>query len=427
MTPNNPEFAKVRWFSDGDDIRIGMDISKVDKKKRMVYGWATLDNVDTEGDLLTKEASLDAFTRSRRNLREMHKKDSAVGRIVSFKEDSFRAPDGEIYNGIFVKVRVSEGAEDTWKKILDGTLNGFSIGGRVVEDEEIFTKSGAAIRKVLKYDLNELSLVDNPGNQYSDFTNIFKIRKSPDGSVTSVTGMLEDHKVLNVYYCDADQIVKESPDEQLQCPVCDEVMLNIGLVEDIGDREGKVKSLLTKAIGGGGENYMTKDKKQEESLETVETGHEAGDVSEIPTSGEFADGAGEATAHEPEVNEVEDGDDELEKKFNDFHNDIRKIIEKSSEDAEARMVELTKTIDKANALVIEKTSELEKRYSELDEKLTRTENKIAAVERTVEKINSGGALQKSVDSTNDEQTEEKQEDLWEGSAFSVGQVVRQLS
>src|SRR5688500_2667653 len=106
------ELTKATFDIKGETLRMGMDFSKVDKKGRMVYGWATVDNVDTENDVVTAEASADAFSRSRMNLREMHKKDSAVGRIVSFKEDEFRAPDGNMHRGIFVKVRVSEGAED---------------------------------------------------------------------------------------------------------------------------------------------------------------------------------------------------------------------------------------------------------------------------------------------------------------------------
>ena len=60
------KFAKTRWQTDGNEIRLGMDFSKVDKQRRMVAGWATLDNVDTENDVVTAEASLDAFSRSRR-------------------------------------------------------------------------------------------------------------------------------------------------------------------------------------------------------------------------------------------------------------------------------------------------------------------------------------------------------------------------
>src|SRR6478736_9184303 len=177
---------KARWAAEENTIRIGVDFSKVNKQKRLVSGWATLDNIDTEGDIVTAEASLDAFSRARGNLREMHKKDSAVGRVVSFKEDTFRAPDGKIHKGIFVTARVSEGAQDTWLKVLDGTLSGFSIGGAIVDSEEDWTKDGSEkIRKVTKYDLTELSLVDNPGNQ---FANVFHIQKSADGSVTSISG-----------------------------------------------------------------------------------------------------------------------------------------------------------------------------------------------------------------------------------------------
>src|SRR4051812_23822613 len=95
------EIAKAQWASDGDRLKIGVEFSKVNKSKRLVSGWATIDSIDTENDQVTAEAALDAFSRARGNLREMHKKDSAVGRVVSFKQSDFRAPDGKVHKGIF--------------------------------------------------------------------------------------------------------------------------------------------------------------------------------------------------------------------------------------------------------------------------------------------------------------------------------------
>lgn len=81
--------SKAHWSSDGNDIKLSMPIAKVDKERRIVSGFATLDNVDRQGDIVPTEASLKAFKTFRGNLREMHQQ-IAVGKVVSFKEDKDR-------------------------------------------------------------------------------------------------------------------------------------------------------------------------------------------------------------------------------------------------------------------------------------------------------------------------------------------------
>jgi len=418
------QFGKARWSIDKETLRMGMDFSKVDKKRRMVYGWATLDNVDTDNDVVTADASADAFARSRGNLREMHKKDSAVGRVVSFKEDTFRAPDGNEYRGIFVKVRVSEGAENTWKKVLDGTLNGFSIGGDIEEAVEDFAKDGSTkIRKVIKYNLNELSLVDNPGNQYSDITNVFKLRKSADGSVTSVSGMVEDVRMLNVFYCQEDGITKEVAGEFYLCPVCDNQMTFVDYIEDAGDREGKVSNLITKFVGGGGENMrLKKTINDPERDESEETGNETGDPQEVPTparTDEVDEVSPEEDQEPKEVTEVHDAADELTKTLGTLKKDISEILNKSSAEHAEKIAALEEIVKSATAEFNKKASELDAKVTELDKNLGITKSKLNALESGLEKMNSAGALKKSVDSDKNPTELEQKNDPWDGSALSL--------
>ncbi len=124
-----------------------MPLSKIDKANRIVSGWASLDNPDTQGDVVLKEANQSAFARFRGNIREMHQP-IAVGKMISFKEDSFYdTKSGKFYNGIFVDVYVSKGAESTWEKVLDGTLSGFSIKGNILDHETQFVKDAGDGRK----------------------------------------------------------------------------------------------------------------------------------------------------------------------------------------------------------------------------------------------------------------------------------------
>jgi phage head maturation protease/DNA-binding protein H-NS len=417
------KFAKARWETNGNEIHLGMEFSKVDKQRRMVAGWATVDNVDTEGDVVTAQASVDAFQRSRRNLREMHKKDSAVGRIVSFKEDTFRAPDGKTYNGIFVKVYVSKGAQNTWEKVLDGTLNGFSIGGNIIEAEEDFNKAtGEKIRKVTKYDLNELSLVDNPGNQYSDFTNVFKIRKSADGSVTSLTGMIEDTKILNVFYCDHDSISKESANDSYSCPVCEELMVNIGFAEDGSDREEKVSTLVTKYISEGGVNMLKKNKNEEVDGDKNVSQDSGGNPLDYVNDedAKLADPTQDVDGEEEteDVDEVGDEGEEIQKRIDSLKTDIAEILSKSSAQTAEKLEALEKTIGETRELLDQRFEQLEKRYTTIHTDLETTKSKQADLERSLSKINSGGAFKKSADLDEPAEPVQKSDNTWNG-AFSV--------
>ena len=129
---------KAHWITEGDNVRFTMPIGKVDKERRIVSGFATLDNVDKQNDVITSEASMNAFAKFRGNLREMHQP-LAVGKVVSFKEDRYFDPNTKkFYNGVYVSAYVSKGAQDTWEKVLDGTLTGFSIGGSITKFDDTY-------------------------------------------------------------------------------------------------------------------------------------------------------------------------------------------------------------------------------------------------------------------------------------------------
>ena len=53
----NMEMKKALWSTDGDTFSLSMSISKVDKVRRLVFGWATVDNPDLQNDVVTFEAS----------------------------------------------------------------------------------------------------------------------------------------------------------------------------------------------------------------------------------------------------------------------------------------------------------------------------------------------------------------------------------
>ena len=110
---------KAHWVTEGDSVRFSMPIGKIDQERRIVSGFATLDNIDKQNDIVTTEASMTAFKKFRGNLREMHQP-SAVGKVVSFKEDRYFDPETKkFYSGVYVSAYVSKGAQDTWEKVFD--------------------------------------------------------------------------------------------------------------------------------------------------------------------------------------------------------------------------------------------------------------------------------------------------------------------
>jgi hypothetical protein len=146
--------------------------SKVDKAKRTVWGIAQSEDVDSQDDLLSFEASVDAFGSWAGNIREQHDNTKAVGKAIDVIAD----PDTR---RITVGAQISLGAEDTWLKVLDGTLTGFSIGGQILESEYVHSdKLDRSIRQVSKYELYELSLVDVPANAHCVITAVEKRGKS---------------------------------------------------------------------------------------------------------------------------------------------------------------------------------------------------------------------------------------------------------
>ena len=317
---NSMDISKAHWVSDGNIVRLSMPIAKVDKERRMVSGFATLDNVDRQGDIVPSSASVKAFEKFRGNIREMHDDKKAVGKLVSFKEDSFYDQEtNKIYKGVFVSAYVSKGAQDTWEKVLDGTLTGFSIGGSVRDYEDTYNEElDKSIRIIKEYDLFELSLVDNPANQYA---NVISIEKGHTG------GYLSKALIENVFWCSEDDIVQLSAGSTSDCPRCDKGMNNIGFVEtNDAEKAEVVKSLLSTIKNDVKEvskmdNETTETAPAEEAAETVEEIVEVADA-EVEKSYSEDDAKKAETMTVTEAASTEDDEEEDTEKSMDEEDDM---------------------------------------------------------------------------------------------------------
>ena len=257
---------KAHWTTDKDSVRLSMPIGKVDIERRMVSGFATLDNIDKQDDIVTTEASLQAFKNFRGNLREMHQP-SAVGKIVSFKEDKYFDPNSKkFYSGVYVSAYVSKGAQDAWEKVLDGTYSGFSIGGNIKSWDDAYNADmDKAIRIIKDYDLYELSLVDSPANQFASIISVEKVNGHNVISGASVDAVIE-----NVFYDSENGIVLVSDSETAESPVSGKNMENIGFVEKSDDEKANMIKFLVDSAKGISTIKITKEvNKMTEATEAV--------------------------------------------------------------------------------------------------------------------------------------------------------------
>ena len=237
---------KAFWTTDGDNVRFSMPFGKVDQERRIVSGFASLDNLDKQGDIVTTEASISAFSKFRGNIREMHQP-SAVGKMINFKEEKYFDPETKkFYKGVYVSTYISKGAQDAWEKVLDGTYTGFSIGGRMNKWDDAYNEElNKTIRVIKEYDLVELSLVDSPANQFASIMSVEKV----DGQ-SVIKGENLDTVIENVFYDKENGIILTSEEDSQVSPISGEEMKNIGFVEkNDKDKADMIKFLVDSAKG----------------------------------------------------------------------------------------------------------------------------------------------------------------------------------
>lgn len=373
---------KAHWTTDGDNVRFSMPIGKVDQERRIVSGFATLDNIDKQGDIVTTEASIEAFKKFRGNLREMHQP-AAVGKVVSFKEDRYFDPkEKKFYSGVYVSAYVSKGAQDTWEKVLDGTLTGFSIGGNITKSDDMYDdKIDKSVRIIKEYDLHELSLVDNPANQ---FANVISIEKGQLG------GFLAKAVVDTVYWCSSDDIVRLSKEVDESCPSCNGTMKNIGFVEDQNDTE-TLKFLVDSAKG-----IRTIKMTKEENPMTEETNVVAEAVADAAPVVDNVEVAPEAPAEAPAevvADVVADAPAEVVA-------DAAPVAEPVVEAAPVADAPVVDAAEKSVDAVADATAEIAKSVADINDSLT---NALSNLAETVKSMQATvDAITKSLDSVTNE-------------------------
>ena len=413
---------KAQWTTNGSRISMSVPLTKVDEERRLVHGFASLDNVDSHDDVVMADASVRAFTRFRGNIREMHQP-VAVGKMVDFKEDQFYDPkEGQFYKGVYVTAYVSKGAQDTWEKVLDGTLTGFSIGGEVLDSETEFDKSAnKPIRFIKDYELVELSLVDNPANQLA---NIFAIEKMAGGEQV-VTGEITTLDSATAYYCYEDDVAKVSNQPTESCPSCGEIMKDIGWFEysDDTEKSEKLQTAVLKYLASDSDDAtdeggvdVAKDTNVEKSANPSDAEIPAGEQGRAQTevdadvanakvedveAPDVVEEVSDVEDAEPddaeEVSDVDDAGDDLTKMFEGFKNDIEKFLTGKVSDLSKAGEELAGKFDEFSKSVDERLTSLAKEHDKLSEKFARVADDVEKVEKNLNTLQRESAVRKSND------------------------------
>jgi len=373
---------KAHWTTQGDSVRLSMPLTKVDEGRRIVSGFASLDNLDKQDDIVTTEASMEAFAKFRGNIREMHQP-SAIGKMVSFKEEKYFDPESKkFYKGVFVSAYISKGAQDAWEKVLDGTYTGFSIGGRMNKWDDAYDEDlEKSIRVIKEYDLIELSLVDSPANQFANIMSVEKV----DG-VNTITGSSANTIVENVFWDQESGLITVSENETELSPISGEEMKNIGFVE----KNDSEKTTMIKFLVDSAKGIRTIKIAKEDNPMTENTDVVAEATPEVETVEVAPEAPAEIVAETPEVA-------------------AEVVTEKSDaaveEGTAPSIEEVTEKADEAIVEVASATAEVAKAVSDIQNSVTNALSDLAATVKAMQ-VNVD-AITKSLESVTNEVKEVK--------------------
>ena len=447
---------KSLWSSHGNDITLSVPFTKVNREKRTVSGFATLDNVDQTNDVVTAEASIKAFENFRGNLREMHQP-LAVGKVVSFKPETYYDPASrEFYNGVYVDAYISKGSQDTWEKVLDGTLAGFSIGGKIIEsDNEVNKATGKTVRFIKDYSLMELSIVDSPANE---LCNILSISKRNGQLVFK--GMAAEIVTENIFYCDESDSVFISTESSYDSPVTGKPATLIGWVEsnDVNKAKeiDKILDLHKKSRLSTPETQIAKqadieggkevsDNTENVVTETVEKAYEAADVIaaqqgtvavedtavvveaaavEETSADDAEDAFADTLEKAADVSEVMVDEPDFAKMLGDLKGFFSETLNKASEANATQVTAIKETVETFSKSVDGRISELAEQHAALSKAVEDIKSTIDGVQKRVDAVESETAIKKSSDLGGSQEVTIKKS-KWNGSFLgSVTELIK---
>jgi flagellin-like hook-associated protein FlgL len=369
--------------------------------------------------------------------------------MVSFKPETFYDPASkEFYNGVYVTAYISKGAQDSWEKVLDGTLSGFSIGGKIKEsDNEVNKATGKTVRFIKDYELMELSIVDSPANE---LCNILSIQKVNGQYIAK--GIAVDVVTENIFYCEDSNSVFISTDKTYDSPVSGKPAQLIGWVESSDVNKAKeidkildaykqsrftlpdTQKIAKQANAEGGnemsdntENVVAEDVAVDAAVEVAveETAVVADDAAPAEAPAEEAaaeDVPAETLEKAAEVSEDKVDEPDFAKMLGDLKGFFSETLNKASEANAAQVTTIQETVEAFSKSVDARISELAEQHTVLSSAVNDIKSTIDGVQKRVDAVESETAIKKSSDLGRSEEVTIKKS-KWNGSFLgSVNEI-----
>jgi len=408
---------KAHFSVEDERMDIKIPFAKVSSEERTVSGFATLDSLDTGNDIIVAEASESAWENFRGNVREQHTS-LAAGKVVEYRPETYIDDLGKAFNGIWVKVYVSKGAESTWEKVVDGTLSGFSIGGNILEcHTEYVPDLKKSVRFITRYEMVELSLVDSPANQ---LCNVLSVTKMANGT-NKVDGIAVETEALNVLWCDNNRVAVATKEEARDCSICHKAMENVGWFERMNDEPdaSHISKVLQNAnkvdkeldtSKGGSENMP--EEVEKEAVETVEE-------PKVTETQETVVTEPVVEATEVEKQEVAEVSEPSLETVTKALEEIKSALSKTAD--ENALEDIRKSVTDVQADVSTRFEELLKQHNELSESVKSVKSELGGMEKKLDSLGEtfekSTAIKKSSDVTTPETVQTKDKGQFWSNAF----------
>lgn len=379
------------------DFKRFLPITKIDEEERMVYGWASTPDLDSDGEVIKAEALEKALPNYLKfpTLREMHQ--PKVAGTVKNAEATKKG----LYIGAYVV------NNDAWELVKAGAYKAFSIGGNVKK------KVGNMIQEL---DLVEISLVDVPANPAA-VIEVWKSRgmtKDAETAYSMANLMIQVKDMISYYeYLGKDtkmlkkclemikkQLVTEAGEEEpkmgedgpmkgklFAAKTKEELTDSIKMLESMDFGDNKIADALRKGV------ILGMNKQKEEIVEDPKETEE--EVKETPTNEETTTSEEETPAGE-EKPEVEEEKEEEEKetgeldadleKLNTMTEDLAKLSTKKEVEepkVEGDLAKFQKTVTGSLIKVVELLTEFADRLAKVEETPAAPKSRSTVVHKTI--------------------------------------------
>ena len=172
----------------------------------VVAGYASVELVDKQGDLITKEALKDAFRKfmenpSYRNVQLAHSNIQVGDVIPNYTDSEGRLWKSEVDDvGMFVVIQLRddiEKAKEVAAEVRKGALRGFSIGGQAFKRVRKSDPRHGDYQEISKLELHEVTICEKGINPEATFR-ILKEDKEENKKVTKMTEIENDNMMNQI-------------------------------------------------------------------------------------------------------------------------------------------------------------------------------------------------------------------------------------